>query len=208
MAPKAGILKTSKKRKRVSQIGRHPTSKMRVKFAPPLPGRRVSQPKQSMESDTSGITQDDTSSRQAPTTSRIGSRSPERPAASVPASHRYTLSLRPRDRNYFAAAISSGNMFCALALIAFASVIEKQDSSTLLPTTFQPVEPQTRKQAMDSPDYAEWLEAEQREKESLTENQVLLNLTYLKDGNLLEQNGFIKLNVTKMVIYLNTRLDS
>ena len=151
MAPKAGILKTSKKRKRITQIGRHPTENMRVKFAPPLQGRRFSQLEKSMESDTTSIQQVDTSSRQAPTSGRIGFRSPERQAASVPASHRYTLSLRPRDRNHFAAAISSGNMFCALALIAFAAVIEKQDSSALPPTTFQPIEPQTRKQAMDSP---------------------------------------------------------
>ena len=197
MAPKAGILKTSKKRKSESQIGRHPTRNMRVKFAPPLTGRRVSQPKQSMESDTSGITQDDTSSRQAPTTSRIGSRSPERPAASVPASHRYTLSLRPRDRNHFAAEISSGNMFCALALIAFASVIEKQDSSTLLPTTFQPVEPQTRKQAMDSPDYAEWLEAEQREKQSLNENQVFIESDLPKGQKLVRTKWVYKIKRDK-----------
>ena len=65
-------------------------------------------------------------------------------------------------------------MFCALALIVFAAVIEKQDSSSMRLATFQPMEPQTRKQAMDSPDQAEWLDAEQRERDSLNENQVFV----------------------------------
>ena len=67
MALTAENLKTSKKRKRITQIGRHPTENMRVKFAPPLQGRRFSQLEQSMESDTTSIQQVDTSSWQAPT---------------------------------------------------------------------------------------------------------------------------------------------
>ena len=109
---------------------------MKMKFTPPLNGRRVSQLDESMEADTTNIIDDETSSRQAITNSNIGSRTTEKKAASVLASHRYSLSLRARDRNHFAAAISFGNIFCALALIAFAAVIEKQDSSSMLLSTF------------------------------------------------------------------------
>ena len=42
----------------------------------------------------------------------------------------------------------------------------------MFPSTFQPMEPQTRKHAMNSPNQAEWLDAEQRERDSLNENQI------------------------------------
>ena len=161
IAPNAGILKTTRKRKKNIQLGRHPTRNMRVKFVPLLNGRRVSQLDESMEVDTTGIIEVETSFRQANTNSSNGSRSTEKKAAGGLASQRYSFSLRARDRNHFAVAISSRNMFCALALAAFASIIEKQDSSLMLPSTFQPIEPQTRKHAIDSPVLAEWLDAEQ-----------------------------------------------
>ena len=88
--------------------------------------------------------------------------------------HHYSVSLRSRGRNYFAAATSCENMFCALAVIALASAMEKQDSSSMLPATFQPMGPQTRKHAMDSSDQAEWLDAEQRDRDYPNENQVLI----------------------------------
>ena len=93
-------------------------------------------------------------------------------AVSVPASRRNTL--RSRDKNHFAAAISCGNIFCALALIAFTSVIEHDDEAFMLPTTHVPLEPQTRDQAMRSPQCDEWIAAEGRETASLDENNVFI----------------------------------
>ena len=78
IAPNAGILKTTRKRRKNIWIGRQPTRNMRVEFAPPLNGRRISQLDGSMEVDTTSITEVETSFRQAFTDRSKGSRSTEK----------------------------------------------------------------------------------------------------------------------------------
>ena len=56
MAPNAGPLIATRKRNKNIQIGRQPINNMRVKFAPPVTGRRVSQLVESMEVDNTSIT--------------------------------------------------------------------------------------------------------------------------------------------------------
>ena len=59
-----------------------------------------------------------------------------------PCTHNYRL--RPRTINHMAAAVSAGNMFCALATMVFNTDLSDSNTEDVMSTSFLPPEPVTR----------------------------------------------------------------
>jgi hypothetical protein len=70
------------------------------------------------------------------------------------------------------ASVHYGNAFCALAFLTFAAMINQGDPEWILPASYIPPEPSTHRQAMNSQEREEWLEAERKELQSLRDNHV------------------------------------
>ena len=75
-----------------------------------------------------------------------------------PCTHKYKL--RPRTINHMAAAVSAGNMFCALATMVFNTDLSDSNTEDVMSTSFLPPEPVTRHQAMRGSEADYWIEAE------------------------------------------------
>ena len=83
-----------------------------------------------------------------------------------------SVSMGPKLLNRLSTTIQYGNIFCKLAFIAFTAMITMGNPEVYLSTTYLPPDPTTHRQAMNSKDREDWLEAEAREFRSLLENGV------------------------------------
>ena len=74
--------------------------------------------------------------------------------------HRATVTVDKKQLNSLTANLNFDNIFCALTFITFAAMITQGDPEWILPVTYVPSEPLTRRQAMNGQEREDWLEAE------------------------------------------------
>ena len=91
------------------------------------------------------------------------------PAASLPSTK---VAMDKKQMHRLTASVHYGNAFCALAFLTFAAMINQGDPEWILPASYIPPEPSTHRQAMNSQEREEWLEAERKELQSLRDNHV------------------------------------
>ena len=80
-----------------------------------------------------------------------------------------------------AAAVSAGNMFCALATMVFNTDLSDSNTEDVMSTTYLSSEPVTRRQALRSVEADQWIEAERVEIKSLLENDVFREVVLPKE---------------------------
>ena len=83
-----------------------------------------------------------------------------------------SVSMDKRLLNRLSSTMQYGNIFCTIAFIAFTAMITVGNPEVYLSTTYLPPDPSSHRQAMNSKDRDDWLEAEAKEFRSLLDNNV------------------------------------